>query len=70
MSATSRSCRTPAASSAAERDEWGKQGEAQIRAIVKQMNLREAMDDLKKHDEYTNKVLMPKFGKILPGGRQ
>src|SRR5262245_13787230 len=56
------------ASSAAEREEWGKQGEVQIRTIVKQMNLRQAMDDLKKHDEYTNKVLMPKFGKILPGG--
>ena len=55
------------ASSAAEREEWGKQGEAQIRAIVKQMNLREAMENLKKHDEYTNKVLVPKFGKILPG---
>lgn len=54
------------ASSAAEREEWGKQGEAQIRAVVKQMNLREAMDNLKKHDEYTNKVLVPKFGKILP----
>jgi creatinine amidohydrolase len=58
------------ASSAAEREEWGKQGEAQIRAIVKQMNLREAMDNLKKHDEFTNKVLMPKFGKILPGAHQ
>jgi creatinine amidohydrolase len=58
------------AASAAEREEWGKQGEAQIRAIVKQMNLREAMDELKKHDEYTNKVLMPKFGKILPGAHQ
>jgi creatinine amidohydrolase len=58
------------ASSAAEREEWGKQGEAQIRTIVKQMNLREAMDDLKKHDEFTNKVLMPKFGKILPGAHQ
>ena len=58
------------ASSAAEREEWGKQGEAQIRAIVKQMNLREAMDNLKKHDEFTNKVLMPKFGNILPGAHQ
>jgi creatinine amidohydrolase len=52
---------------AAEREEWGKQGQAQIVAIVKQMHLQEAMDDLKKHDEYTNKVLVPKFGKILPG---
>jgi creatinine amidohydrolase len=52
---------------AAEREEWGKQGQSQIITIVKQMRLQEAMDDLKKHDEYTNKVMVPKFGKILPG---
>jgi creatinine amidohydrolase len=52
---------------AEEREEWGKQGEAQIRAIVKQMRLEEAMADLKKHDDFTNQVLVPKFGKILPG---
>jgi creatinine amidohydrolase len=54
------------ASSEAEREEWGKQGKAQIVAVVKQMHLREAMDNLKKHDDYTNQVLMPKFGKIVP----
>jgi creatinine amidohydrolase len=54
-------------SSAAEREEWGKQGQAQIIAIVKKMNLREAMENLKMHDEFTNKVLVPKYGKILPG---
>jgi creatinine amidohydrolase len=52
---------------AAEREQWGKEGEAQVRAIVKKMSLREAMDDLKQHDEFSNKVLVPKFGKILPG---
>ena len=57
------------AATAAEREEWGKQGAAQIVAIVKQMKLREAMDDLKMHDEFTNKVLVPKYGKILPGAR-
>lgn len=51
---------------AAEREEWGRQGEQQIRAIVKQMNLREAMDNLKQHDQYTNQVLVPKFRTILP----
>ena len=56
------------AANAAEREEWGKQGQAQIIAIVKQMHLQEAMADLKKHDEFTNTVLVPKFGKILPGG--
>jgi creatinine amidohydrolase len=60
----------PLPANAAEREEWGKQGQAQIIAIVKQMHLREAMEDLKKHDEYTNKVLVPKFGKILPGSHQ
>src|SRR5215831_19351232 len=55
---------------AEEREEWGKQGASQIRAIVKQMNLQEAMADLKKHDEFTNTVLVPKFGKILPGAKQ
>jgi creatinine amidohydrolase len=60
----------PLPATAAEREEWGKQGQAQIIAIVKQMHLREAMEDLKKHDEYTNKVLVPKFGKILPGSHQ
>lgn len=51
---------------AAEREDWGKQGQTQILKIVQQMRLREAMDDLKKHDEFTNQILVPKFGKILP----
>src|SRR4249920_602662 len=51
---------------ASEREEWGRQGQAQIVAVVKQMHLQEAMDDLKKHDEYTNRVLVPKFGANLP----
>ena len=54
---------------AAEREEWGKQGQAQIIAVVKQMHLQEAMADLKKHDEFTNTVLVPKFGKILPNSK-
>jgi len=54
---------------AAEREEWGKQGETQIRAIVKLMKLQEAMDDLKKHDEFTNQILIPKYGKLVPGSR-
>ena len=52
---------------AEEREEWGKQGEAQIRTIVKLMKLAQAMEDLKKHDQYTNQILVPKYGKILPG---
>lgn len=51
---------------ASEREDWGKQGQAQIVNVVKQMHLREAMDNLKKHDEFTNTVLVPKFRNILP----
>ena len=50
----------------AEREQWGKEGEAQLRAIVKQMKLIEAVEALKKHDDYTNQVLVPKYEKILP----
>jgi len=54
------------AATAAEREEWGKQGEAQIRAIVKQMKMQEAMEDLKQHDQFTNQILIPKYGKLVP----
>jgi len=50
----------------AEREQWGKEGEAQLRAVVKQLNLKAAVDALKKHDEFTNKVIAPKFEAILP----
>lgn len=49
----------------AEREERGKQAAEQIRSIVKQMNLKAVLAALKAHDEYTNKVMVPKYGKIL-----
>jgi len=54
---------------AAEREQWGREGEAVVREVVKHMGLKEAMEDLRQHDEFTNKVLIPKFGKIVPGDR-
>ncbi len=51
---------------AAERDDWGSKGKQQIQAIVRKMQLNEAMAALQKHDRFTNEVLVPKFGKILP----
>jgi creatinine amidohydrolase len=53
----------------AEREQWGREGEAELRSIVKKMSMREAMDNLRKHDEFTNKVLIPKYGKIIPGDK-
>jgi creatinine amidohydrolase len=52
---------------AAERERWGKEGRDQVIAIVKRMRLQEAMEDLKAHDQFTNQVLVPKYGRILPG---
>src|SRR5215831_20497689 len=43
---------------AAEREEWGKQGAAQLVTFVKQRVLQEAMDAFKQHEEYTKKVLI------------
>jgi len=50
----------------AEREQWGKEGVAQIKAVVKQMRLNEAMDALKQHDEFTQKMIVPKFREKLP----
>ncbi len=54
------------AATAAERDAWGKEGKAQIQAIVKQMRMGEAMEALRKHDRFTQDVIVPKLGKWLP----
>jgi hypothetical protein len=51
---------------AAEREAWGKEGAAQVRAALKRMQLSEAMAALKEHDEFTQKVIVPKFKKMLP----
>jgi creatinine amidohydrolase len=51
---------------AAERESWGKEGAQQIQAIVRKMQLNEAMSALQKHDRFTQEVIVPKFGKILP----
>ncbi|MFN0103869.1 MAG: creatininase family protein [Bryobacteraceae bacterium] len=48
-------------STPAERAAWGKQGEEQLRAIVKRMRMPEAMEALRKHDRYTQELIVPKF---------
>ena len=51
---------------AATREDWGKQGQAQIQAIVRKMRLKEAMEALRQHDRFTQDVIIPKLGKYLP----
>lgn len=48
---------------ASERAAWAREGEAQLRAIVKKMRMPEAMDALRKHDRYTQEYIVPKFFK-------
>lgn len=54
---------------AAEREQWGREGQRQIEAIVKRMKLNEAMEALREHDRYTQEVIVPKLGKTVPGAK-
>ena len=51
---------------AEEREAWAKEGIAQVRAIVKLAKFDEVMVALRQHDEFTNKVIGPKYENILP----
>lgn len=52
--------------SAAEREQWGSEGKVQLLQIVGKMRLREAMEALRKHDRFTQEVIVPKLGKWMP----
>lgn len=52
--------------SSAQRAEWGKQGERQIRTIVGKMSLPEALAALQDHAKYTREVIVPRLGRYLP----
>ena len=54
---------------AAEREQWGRDGQRQIEAIVKRMRMKEAMDALREHDRYTQEVIVPRLGKTVPAVR-
>ena len=48
----------PVPATAAEREAWGKEGAEQLRKIVKDMKLPEAMAALRKHDQFTQKYIV------------
>ena len=56
-------------STEAERAAWGREGESQLRSIVKRMRMPEAMEALRRHDRFTQEVLVPKFRDQLPRGK-
>ena len=49
-----------------QREEWGRAGRDEIIAAVKRMQMPLAMDALRQHDRYTQEVIVPKLGKMLP----
>jgi creatinine amidohydrolase len=51
---------------AAERTAWGKEGEAQIAAVVQAMDLKTVVQALREHDRFTQEVIVPKFKTMLP----
>jgi creatinine amidohydrolase len=52
--------------SVAQREEWGRAGRDEIISVVKRMQIPLAMDALRQHDRYTQEVIVPKLGKMLP----
>ncbi|MBM3783012.1 MAG: creatininase family protein [Acidobacteria bacterium] len=50
---------------AAEREAWGQHGAAQIRSVVKRMQLPGAMEALRQHDRYTQDVIVPRLREWL-----
>lgn len=51
---------------AEERAQWGKEGEAQIAAVVKSLDLKTVLEALRGHDKFTQEVIVPKFKSMLP----
>ena len=51
----------------AEREQWGQRGKLLIEGVVKELKMADAMEALRKHDRYTQDVIVPKLGKLLPG---
>jgi len=51
---------------AEEREAWGREGKAQIAAVAGKMRMGEALEALRKHDRFTQEVIVPKLGKWLP----
>lgn len=47
----------------AERQRWGQQGREHIQKLVRELKMNEAMDALRRHDQYTQKWIVPQLRK-------
>lgn len=55
----------PLPQTAAEREQWAREGEAMVRRQVEQLDIPAAMAALKEHDRFTQEVILPKFRQRL-----
>ena len=51
---------------AEERAQWGREGEAQLAAVVRSLDLKTTLEALREHDRFTQEVIVPKFKSMLP----
>jgi creatinine amidohydrolase len=52
---------------AEDRETWAKEGVAQIETVVKTMDMRTLVEDMRTYDKRVREELLPKLGKRLPG---
>jgi hypothetical protein len=62
MGTATRTCRRPSE----ERAAWGKQGEAEIDALVRGMDVPAMVTALKSHGKFTEDVIVSKYKAMLP----
>jgi len=51
---------------AAQRAQWAKEGVAMIDAAIKAADMKGIVQAMRDHDKFTQDVILPKYGKILP----
>lgn len=51
---------------AAQRVEWAKEGVGMIDAAIKAADIKGIVQAMRDHDKFTQEVILPKYGKILP----
>jgi hypothetical protein len=51
---------------AAERAQWAKEGVAMIEATLKAADMKGIVQAMRDHDKFTQNVILPKYGTILP----
>lgn len=49
-----------------QRAQWGREGQVQVAAAVRELDLKTVLEALRGHDRFTQEVIVPKFKSMLP----